>query len=502
METKKIFGPPGTGKTTFLLNTVEQLLNDGIPPERIGYFAFTRKAAHEAKERALKKFPHLNAKSFTNFRTIHSLSFVCLGIRSEQVLKDSHIREFSQEIGIQLKFSQGDESWEVSVDHPAFAVMHLARQKMVDLEVAYNASELQMTWFEFRFLHDSYRQFLLKNHLYDFTDMLEMFSNAFDDAYPSFDAVIIDEAQDLTPLQWKIAKRLIDKTNISYVAGDDDQAIFGWSGADVTSLLTLPGENVVLDQSYRVPQAIHDLSAEIIQRVRYRVDKEWKPMDTEGAIHKIFNVRSIDFENTEGSWMILASTNYMLNEVHEHLKSTGILFERNHVRSIGEGTVDSVYAWERLRKGDSISAKEVKNIYNLLGPGMVRRGFKKFDGPDTQLYSFEELSTNHGLDIAKETPWYEALVRIPQPQEVYIRAALRRGQSLRGEPRIRLSTIHGAKGGEADNVALHMDLSSKFMDLYHQKPDDIHRLFYVAVTRAKKNLYLVLPKDYSKAFHI
>jgi len=47
-----------------------------------------------------------------------------------------------------------------------------------------------------------------------------------------------------------------------------------------------------------------------------------------------------------------------------------------------------------------------------------------------------------------------------------------------------------------------MDLSSKFMDLYHQKPDDIHRLFYVAVTRAKKNLYLVLPKDYSKAFHI
>jgi len=500
METKKIFGPPGTGKTTHLLATVEQLLEEGIPAERIGYFAFTRKAAHEAKDRALRKFPHLQAKSFTNFRTIHSLAFACLGIRSEQVLKDSHLKQFSDEIGMQLKFSQGDENWEVSVDHPAFSVMHLARQKMTDLQVEYNNSGLQMSWFEFKYLHDSYRQFLLTNHLYDFTDMLEMFSNAFDDAYPTFDAVIIDEAQDLTPLQWKIVRRIIEMTKLSYVAGDDDQAIFGWSGADVTSLLTLPGENVILDQSYRVPQAIHELSADIISRVRYRVDKAWKPMNVEGTVAKVFSLRSLDFEQIEGSWMVLASTNYMLNECHEHLRRLGLLFERNHVRSISEGTVEAVYNWERLCKGDSISAKEVKNIYGLLGPGMVARGYKKFDGPEDTLYTMEDLRRQYGLEVDAE--WDDALARIPDQQRMYIRAALRRGQSLRGEPRIKLSTIHGSKGGEADNVALHMDLSTKFMDLYHERPDEVNRLFYVAVTRAKKNLFLILPKDYSKAFHI
>ena len=51
-----ILGPPGTGKTHNLLNLVEDELAKGTPPDRIGFFAFTKKAANEAKERAKKKF--------------------------------------------------------------------------------------------------------------------------------------------------------------------------------------------------------------------------------------------------------------------------------------------------------------------------------------------------------------------------------------------------------------------------------------------------------------
>jgi superfamily I DNA/RNA helicase len=59
----KIFGPPGSGKTTYLLDVVQKELTNGISPLSIGYFSFTKKAANEARTRAIEKFPLLNAKS-------------------------------------------------------------------------------------------------------------------------------------------------------------------------------------------------------------------------------------------------------------------------------------------------------------------------------------------------------------------------------------------------------------------------------------------------------
>ena len=99
-------------------------------------------------------------------------------------------------------------------------------------------------------------------------------------------------------------------------------------------------------------------------------------------------------------------------------------------------------------------------------------------------------------------PWYDALTKISQEKITYIKAALRRGQSLRGTPRIKLSTIHGAKGGEADNVVLLSDLSNRFMEEYHREPDTITRMLYVAITRTKNRLFIIQPRDVGRAFRI
>ena len=98
--------------------------------------------------------------------------------------------------------------------------------------------------------------------------------------------------------------------------------------------------------------------------------------------------------------------------------------------------------------------------------------------------------------------WHEALTRISEDKRDYLVAALRRGTKLSTMGRIKLSTIHGAKGGEADNVMLLMDLSPKFAMEYAGNGDNVHRLFYVGITRAKKTLHLVLPKHTEKGFKL
>ena len=50
-----VLGPPGTGKTTTLLNKVDYYLKN-TDPDKIGYFAFTQKAAYVARDRAIKNF--------------------------------------------------------------------------------------------------------------------------------------------------------------------------------------------------------------------------------------------------------------------------------------------------------------------------------------------------------------------------------------------------------------------------------------------------------------
>ena len=98
----RIFGPPGTGKTTTLLNMVDEALSSGVTPNKIAFLAFTRKAAHEAKERACQRFKLDPQKDLYYFRTLHSLALTLSDIRTEQVMQAENYRELSEKIGITL----------------------------------------------------------------------------------------------------------------------------------------------------------------------------------------------------------------------------------------------------------------------------------------------------------------------------------------------------------------------------------------------------------------
>ena len=77
METT-IFGPPGTGKTTRLIEIVQ--LDSGTRPESIAFVSFSRKAAEEARERAASKL-NMDVNQMIWFRTLHSFAFQVLGLQ-------------------------------------------------------------------------------------------------------------------------------------------------------------------------------------------------------------------------------------------------------------------------------------------------------------------------------------------------------------------------------------------------------------------------------------
>ena len=89
-----VLGPPGTGKTTTLLNKVDSYLKE-TDPDKIGYFAFTQKAAYEARDRAMKQFNYTE-DDLPYFRTLHSLAFRKLGLKKDQVMQPRHYKDLGK----------------------------------------------------------------------------------------------------------------------------------------------------------------------------------------------------------------------------------------------------------------------------------------------------------------------------------------------------------------------------------------------------------------------
>lgn len=495
MNPEIILGPPGTGKTTTLLGIVDEELERGVPPDRIAFVSFTRRAAEEAVSRACTRFG-LERKQLPYFRTLHSLCFKALGLKSGEVLEGKRLEEFGELVGHKItgRFSLDEGNiWGFERGDRLLFLENLARVRGRSLREVYEDDHDDLSMHEIERFAAALREYKAELGISDFTDMLQDFVRM--GVAVNLEVLLVDEAQDLSMLQWDVVRRLAEGARRVVIAGDDDQAIYRWAGADVETLIGMEGSVRVLDQSWRVPETVQALSSEVIGRVRHRRPKDWRPRPVSGSVNRHRSLASVDLSGPD--ILILGRNRYMLRECEKQIRSAGYLYEFQGVSSIRPNLLRAVVSWERLRQGrGEVTAGDARKMYEMmsLGKGWAR-GHKLLPAfSDDEVITMQDLIDRGGLLVNPETKWFDALDKMAVTDVQYIRATRRRNESLLEKPRIRLSTIHGMKGGEAEQVIILTDMAARTHLEAQRHPEDEARVWYVAATRAKEQLHIVAPR--------
>ena len=475
----KVVGPPGTGKTRRLLNEVQKYVDKGVPLNRIGYFAFTRKAAGEARDRFLKIKTELTKKDIKYFQTLHSLAFNRLGLKEENVMQDLNYKAIGDTCGIQIKYASYEtNNWNgiFSSDSEYLGLINLARVKQISvleqLDLNEHLSRIERDKLDA--IDKEINNYKKIYNLIDFTDMIQKFLDTNDT--PEFDVIFVDEAQDLSLIQWSMINKIEKDTKCDvWVAGDDDQAIFGWAGADVDSFINYDAEEILLKESERVPSSIQKIALDVINRIQdNRIDKQYFPKSETGDIYERYKLSDIDM--TTGDWLILTRTKSLLKLIPTYLKKKGLFFNTAQGNSIGKSLYEDIQYWSQLQK--------------------------RIPLPDIQVQRIKErIKDSMNLSLK----WYDAFDNVSDSQITYMRLLLLNHEDPTKEARIKVSTIHGAKGGEATNVVLFLNETAntiKGAKKSTAKQDEEYRVWYVGITRTMKNLYLIKCPNKSKEFKL
>jgi DNA helicase-2/ATP-dependent DNA helicase PcrA len=292
---------------------------------------------------------------------------------------------------------------------------------------------------------------------------------------PNFDVVFIDEAQDLSPIQWKLYDILKSKSKNIYLAGDDDQAIYGWAGADVDRFIQEPAAEKVLSRSRRIPRAVQDVSEIITARIAgLRATKNYLSRDEEGLCSKINSLENVDLH--QDNWLILTRTLSRAKEVCDLLKVKGLYYENKHQKSYNTKLYKAIINHSKWLNGETITDTARADIIEYIG---------------------------EKRELTKDLKWFECFDNASAEDKIYIRLMLSNKEKLSDDARIKISTIHAAKGGECENVIVVLDNAKKIREAVTKsviKRDEEHRVWYVGCTRAKRNLYLMRAKIERKGY--
>lgn len=472
-KVKKIYGTAGAGKTTYLISTIEELFKQGINPERIAFVSFTKKAVDEMIERVLLKFKQFNKEQFRNFKTIHAICYA--NSQNKNIMQQFDVIKVAKSMGLDVStYSSVEEGGGTKQGDRIMMMEALSRLRMVTLEEQWKACNFSdCPLFMVKDWKRKLEEYKKEQKVIDFTDLLQNYDGLLD-----VDYFFIDEAQDLSPLQWKVLQKMTSNCHQIYIAGDDDQLIYNWAGASVDYILNIKAqEEVILSKSHRLPENIYNLSRSILGRIKVRKPKESTPINKKGSIEYVNSLDNIIF-NKDQEYLILVRNRYQIKEVRERVEFFGLPYYLFNESSTDCDEVKAILHWEHIRKG-----KEIE--------------YRSFESAKKYSSILSKLSKESIPISIKKLPWFDVLNIMNPAKSAYFRRLLENGYKFSSNPKIKLSTIHQAKGGECENVIILTDVS--YLTWVGINSDSEHRVWYVAVSRAKSTLTIV--REQSSKFY-
>jgi len=537
----RIWGPPGTGKTTNLTRQIRRAV-DRFGPDSVLVTSFSRAAAAELAGRDLPISPE-------RIGTLHAHCYRALGAPQ---IAEANVDEWNRQyphlqitpVRKQNKLDgeeAGEEDGRIRPGDLWLQELNRFRGLMIPVEGwSANLRDFAGRWKEYK---DALG-------LLDFTDLIE---TCYRDiaAAPKRPAVIFaDEAQDLNRMQLALIRKWGRHCNYFIVCGDEDQTIYSFSGASPDAMLDpdIPDDHkIILKQSYRVPRAVHAAADKFIRQVTRRQEKVYLPRPEDGACLRgplnasykspdYWVVKTVAEHAAKGrTVMVLASCAYMLEPLVAVLRKDAIPFHNPYRRSNGywnpirlgrkgstanrilallaahpdfgddrrDWTQGDLALWaewlqskgilkhgakKRLQAADPAAPATIETLDGVFEGGALESLLEAFEGDYRRLLGWWRRRVT--ADVHK---------RIQFPAEV----TLARGPRVLLEPpKVIVGTIHSVKGGEADVVFLFPDLSDSGLTAYrrHGPPRDaVIRTFYVGMTRAREVLYLCAPESAAAA---
>lgn len=512
-EQTTILGPPGTGKTTRLLGIIEAELAGGLRPSDLAFVTFTKAARLEALDRIMRKFT-LTADRLPWVRTVHSSCFQLLGLRRDQVMGAKEWREFAA----LYQYALTEEKVRAEIEDPVASTSvpaqtdddHLrglvewAATRCLDLAAAAVSYPERVDLETAEDFARRLADYKAERKLFTFTDMIRVAIDR--DLRLPVRVLVVDEAQDLSPLQIEAVELWRERPERTYVAGDDDQAIYGFQGAEPGWLIEqskLSGKLDVLSKSWRIPASVHSVACSIIAGNVERVPKEYTPREEPGQVIEAEDDRAFDMVPEDGSVFVLSRNRRFLAPWRERLFEAAEPFEgsplsRPKVRA-ALAAATSLRVAGRVTKGELLALLAMLPTGDIAPRGAKARAERLGDDDTVNEIDLADAWGMPDLsDLATDDPVSLLQKGITEAERDYVRRVLDRSDGAIPEPRWVLSTIHASKGREADTVVLLSDmLAASYRELKGERGQSgieaEHRVAYVAVTRARHRLIIVRP---------